>query len=84
MYVEFLGIPRERVGITEIEVDAETFGQLLGTLALRYPALQELITADGLHASIAANLNGDAFVRDLATPLAEDDRLLILSADAGG
>jgi molybdopterin converting factor small subunit len=84
MYVEFLGIPRERAGVSELEVEAQTFGQLLGTLALRYPALQDLITTDGLHPSIAANLNGDLFVKDLATPLAEDDRLLILSADAGG
>lgn len=84
MYVEFLGIPRERAGISELEIEAETFGQLLGTLAARYPALQELITAEGLHPSIAANLNGDLFVRDLATPLGQRDRLLILSADAGG
>jgi len=84
MYVEFLGIPRERAGISEIEVEAETFGQLLGALATRCPSLGELITADGLHPSIAANLNGDVFVRDLATPFADDDRLLILSADAGG
>ena len=84
MYVEFLGIPRERAGISELEIEAQTFGQLLGTLALRYPALQELMTAKGLHPSIAANLNGDAFVSDLTTPFAEDDRLLILSADAGG
>lgn len=84
MYVEFLGIPRERAGISELEVGAETLGQLLGTLAARYPALQALITAEGLHPSIVANLNGDEFVSDLATPFAEDDRLLILSADAGG
>ena len=42
------------------------------------------MTADGLHPSIVANLNGDAFISDLATPLAEGDHLLILSADAGG
>jgi len=84
MYVEFLGIPRERVGLSELEVEASTLGQLLGTLAIRCPALRELITADGLHPSIVANLNGDLFVSDLATALAEDDRLLILSADAGG
>ncbi len=84
MYVEFLGIPRERAGISELEVQAETLGQLLGTLVVRYPALRALITADGLHPSIAANLNGDEFISDLATPLTEDDRLLILSADAGG
>ena len=84
MYVEFLGIPRERAGISELQVEAETLGQLLGTLLARCPALGELMTAEGLHPSVAANLNGDVFVRDLETPLAEDDRLLILSADAGG
>ena len=84
MYVEFLGIPRERAGISELEVDAETFGQLLGALTRQCPALRDLITPEGLHGSIAANQNGDEFISDLATPLAEDDRLLILSADAGG
>lgn len=84
MYVEFLGIPRARVGIDELHIEAATLGQLLGTLATRFPVLGELITADGLHPSLAANLNGDEFVSDLRTPLADDDRLLILSADAGG
>jgi molybdopterin converting factor small subunit len=84
MHVEFLGIPRERAGISEIEVDAATLGQVLGTLAVRFPALRELMTADGLHSSIAANLNGDAFVTDPATTLAANDRLLLLSADVGG
>jgi len=84
MFVEFLGIPRERAGVSELEIEADTLGQLLGALATRCPALAELITADGLHSSITANLNGDEFVSDLQTPLAEDDRLLILSADVGG
>ena len=84
MYVEFLGIPRERAGISELEIEAETLGQLLGTLAAQFPALSELIAADGLHPSIVANLNGDQFVRDLETALAEDDHVLILSADVGG
>jgi molybdopterin converting factor small subunit len=84
MYVEFLGIPRERTGISELEIEAANLGQLLGTLATRFPALSELITGNTLHTSLAANLNGHAFVRDPATPLAEGDRLLILSADVGG
>ena len=84
MHVEFLGIPRERAGVSEVEIDAATLGQVLTTLALRFPALRELITADRLHASIAANLNGDAFVSDPDTSLASGDRLLLLSADAGG
>jgi molybdopterin converting factor small subunit len=84
MYVEFLGIPRERAGISGVEVEAETLGQLLGTLAHRFPTLAELITEGALHPSMAANLNGDKFVRDPATPLAESDYVLILSADVGG
>ena len=84
MYVEFLGIPRQRAGLSELEIEASTLGQLLDTLSVQCPALSELITADGLHPSIVANLNGDLFVSDLRTPLAEDDRVLILSADAGG
>ena len=84
MYVEFLGIPRERAGVSEMELEAETFGQVLGELSARCPGLSDLIRPDGLHPSITANLNGDEFVKSLATRFADDDRLLILSADAGG
>jgi molybdopterin converting factor small subunit len=84
MYVEFLGIPRDRTGISELEIEADTLGDLLHTLALRFPRLAELVTSQGLHPSIAANLNADVFVSDPDTPLCKDDRLLILSADVGG
>lgn len=84
MWVEFLGIPRQRVGVAEVEIEAETLGQALGALATRFPAFGELLADGRLHPSIAANLNGDAFVSDPATRLAAGDRLLILSADAGG
>jgi molybdopterin converting factor small subunit len=84
MHVEFLGVPRVRAGVSELEVHAATLGDLLGTLAAEVPALRELITGGRLHASLAANLNGDRFVSDPATPLSEDDCVLILSADAGG
>jgi molybdopterin converting factor small subunit len=84
MQVEFLGIPRERAGTSTIEVEAGSLGELLGTLAIRFPALGALIEDDRLHPSIAANLNGDAFVSDPATTFADGDHLLILSADVGG
>jgi len=84
MYIEFLGIPRERAGLTEIEVDADNLGQALARVATRLPRLAALIDGDRLHPSIAANLNGDEFVCDPATPLAAGDRLLLLSADVGG
>ena len=84
MYVEFLGVPRERAGIDELEVSADTLGRLLAVLASRAPGLSGLIADARLHPSLAASLNGDRFIRDPATPLEDDDRVLILSADAGG
>jgi len=84
MHVEFLGIPRQRAGIPEIEIQAETLGQLLGGLAARIPSLGDLIDGNRLQPSFAANLNGDRFVSDPETTLRQDDCVLILSADAGG
>ena len=84
MHVEFFGVPRERAGVSELEVHAETLGQLLGTLAARLPSLSEIIQRDRLHPAFVANLNGDRFVTDPGTALGADDCLLILSADAGG
>jgi molybdopterin converting factor small subunit len=84
MYVEFLGVPRQRAGISELEVQADTLGRLLGTLAAQIPTLGELIDVDRLYPAFVANLNGDQFVSDPATPLDEHDCVLILSADAGG
>ena len=84
MHVEFLGIPRERAGVAELELQADTLGQLLSTLATRLPPLRELIVIDRLHPAFVANLNGDRFVSDPATPLTATDNVLILSADAGG
>jgi molybdopterin converting factor small subunit len=84
MHVEFFGVPRERAGVSELEVHAETLGQLLGTLAARLPSLSEIIQRDRLHPAFVANLNGDRFVTDPGTRLGADDCLLILSADAGG
>jgi molybdopterin converting factor small subunit len=84
MHVEFLGIPRERAGVADLDVEAETLGQLLHVLSDRFPDLRDLIRDGALHPSIVANLNGDAFVSDPRQKLADSDHLLILSADVGG
>lgn len=67
-----------------MRMHANTLGQLLAGLAAEVPAMNELIEGRFLRASFVANLNGDRFIRDPETPLDEDDRVLILSADAGG
>jgi molybdopterin converting factor small subunit len=84
MRVEFLGVPRERAGVADVELQADTLGQLLEALVVRFPSLGELVTASRLRPLLVANLNGDTFVTDPRTPLGEDDCVLILSADAGG
>ena len=84
MLVEFFGVPRERAGLSELEVHAETLGGLLGALADSVPSLSEIIQRDRLHPAFVANLNGDRFVTDPDTRLEAGDCVLILSADAGG
>ena len=84
MRVEFLGLPRQRAGVAELELDADTLGELLLALADRFPSFNELIRADRLRPSFTANLNGDRFISDPRTRLAKADSVLILSADAGG
>ena len=84
MHVEFFGVPRQRAGISQLEVEADTLGQMLAVVAAEVPSLREYIAKDRLHASFAANINGDRFVEDPHTPLSDDDHVLILSADAGG
>ena len=84
MHVEFFGVPRERAGVSALEVHADTLGQLLGVLARRMPSLSEIIEDDRLHPAFVANLNGDRFVTHPNPPRRGDDSVLILSADAGG
>jgi molybdopterin converting factor small subunit len=84
MRVEFFGISRERAGTAEFESQAETLGQLLNVLAVRFPSLSEIVQSGRLRSPFLANLNGDRFISDPATKLSETDCVLILSADAGG
>ncbi len=84
MRVEFLGLPRERVGISELELDADTLGQLLTAIERRFPTFGDVADGGRLRPTFAANLNGDQFIRDPKTRLASTDCVLILSADAGG
>jgi molybdopterin converting factor small subunit len=84
MHVEFLAVPRRLAGVSEVEVQAATFGQLLTQLSAQFPSLRNFIHTDRLHPTFVANLNGDEFISNPDTVLHEKDRVLILSADAGG
>jgi molybdopterin converting factor small subunit len=83
--VEFYGVPRVRAGCKEVCVSAQTALEALTAVAGRYPALADVCAADGrLAAPYLLSLDGERFISDLSIPMKQGDRLLLLSADAGG
>lgn len=83
--VELFGVPRRRTGVAQAQAEGSRLDEVLVDLAKRFPLLAGECVVDGrLQSGTIANLNGQRFVSDPATPLADGDRLLILSADAGG
>lgn len=87
--MEFFGIVRQRTGARHADCQFEsatiTLGDVMGQLAIRFPALAgECIENSRLKSSFAANVGGERFVSDPATVLQDGCQLLILSADAGG
>ncbi len=83
--VEYFGIPRRRAGVPTDVVEAATLGALLQRLAEMRPELAaDCFDGNTLHRDCLANVNGDRFTTDPATPLADGDHVLLLSADVGG
>ncbi|HZY90435.1 MAG TPA: hypothetical protein VFE78_36775 [Gemmataceae bacterium] len=83
--VELFGVPRARAGCAELTLSAATAGEALAALAEACPGLGELRRPDGrLAPQYLLSLDGERFVTDLAEPLRPGERLLLLSADAGG
>jgi hypothetical protein len=68
-----------------LHVSAATAGAALEAVAAACPDLANIRQADGrLDPHYLLSLDGEQFVTDLAQPLRSGDRLLLLSADAGG
>lgn len=83
--IELFGVPRARAGVPEIVVSASTVAQALGEVIQVHPKLADILKSDGSVApQYLLSLNGQCFVADLSHPLQSGDRLLLLSADAGG
>lgn len=83
--IEFFGVPRQRAGTERVEIEAGSLGQALAVLSERFEGMAEsCFDGNRLRPGYVANLNGDRFVSEPDTPLADGDSLLILSADAGG
>ena len=82
---ELYGPARLRAGQAEFAVDARTVGEALRGLALACPPLAGPVIDDGrLSPHYRVSVNGLQFVTDPGHPLEAADRLILLSAEAGG
>ena len=83
--IELFGMPRLRAGVGKLTVEAATVGAALDALAKVCPALEGSVLAGGtLHPAYTLNLNGERFVADPGTPLADGESLILLTVDVGG
>lgn len=83
--VEFFGMARRLAGCAAVSVRAGTADVAISQAIHRHPALHELrATPASLSARFLLSCNGGPFHRDLKFALNPGDRLLVLSADAGG
>ena len=85
MVIELYGVPRLRAGVGEVAVPAATVREALRGLELACPALAGLMDSCGrLAPQYLLSIDGCQFVADLGRPLQGGERLVLLSADAGG
>jgi molybdopterin-guanine dinucleotide biosynthesis protein A len=88
--VELFGVARLVAQTREVPLvlpAGATLGQLFAELAVALPMIVGPVIRRGDNALVdgyACNINGIDFVRDAATPVHGGDRIMILSADAGG
>lgn len=83
--IELLGVPRRRSGRSKVLVSARTAREALERLAVQCPGLKDVIGAEGEMAPhYLLSLDGRVFLKDLGRVLEPGERLLLLSADAGG
>lgn len=86
--VEFFGIARQRINETSTKIPVEgpiPLHDVLHHLSKRFPNLVPDCIEDGRLTRICTvNVNGDRFVTDADYQICPSDRILIMSADAGG
>ncbi len=83
--VEFFDVARLRAGRPSCEVRAASLGEAVAAAAIECPGLVgDVVQGGALSPHFRANLRGEQFVDDAATPLRDGDRVLLLSAQAGG
>jgi len=82
---ELYGVARLRSGREEVPVQGNTLGEALEALEAACPELSGTLLQQGrLTEHARLSVNGRAFVSDPARPLTAGDRLILISAAAGG
>jgi molybdopterin converting factor small subunit len=82
--VEFYALARRRAGLNEMPLRAATVAEAVHEITRRCPRLRELFLQKPNGPSVLISLNAGPFLTDWNTTLSDGDRLVILSADAGG
>jgi molybdopterin-guanine dinucleotide biosynthesis protein A len=86
--VELFGVARLLAGVGEVPLTlgpGATLADAFDAVSRRFPSLMgSVILAGALAEGYACNVNGLEFVRSPAAPVRSGDRILIVSADAGG
>ena len=82
--VEFFGVPRMRAGRTDLTLPAGTVAELLAGVEHYCPGLSGLLRNGRLAPHYLLSMDGQQFVTDMNQEIRPGDRLLLLSADAGG
>ncbi len=88
--VELFGVARLKAKTGRVSLSLPSganLGAVLVALADQLPALRGSVLsqdASQLGRGFACNMNGEAFVKDIRTPVREGDSVLIVSSDAGG
>lgn len=83
--IELFGMPRARAGLKELAVSASNVSEALAEVVKNCSQLADVLTTNGsLAPQYLLSLDGQQFISDLSHRLRPGDRLLLLSADAGG
>ena len=88
--VEFYGVPRQLLALSQKELELEDnadLGKLLAYLVKTWPKLLGSVIAperNRLLPSYFLGINGRASVSDLSTRISEGDHILLMTGAAGG
>ena len=82
--VEFYGMARRRAGRSDVRLRANTLAEALAAVAGECSQLTELLDGGRLSSHYLVSVNAGPFLASLDVALDPGDRVLLLSADAGG